>query len=227
MIKLFQFFEKNGKVKIYPKNAAIGGIPVTLPLSVYYIKYGFVKVVASSKHDNEFLELMYGKNDIFPLLALSTFLSGKLKYLAVNRVKVYSLEADFVLDAFKENTGLSSAMMNYMINDAIFIKGLLQDAHYKSAHDKLAYGLVIIAVRFGKIDEQIVSLDKVFNHRLIGEMVNLSRETVTRELGILRSKGLVYILDGQIVIMDMNKLEDELDKSFEPSLMEQFENKQI
>lgn len=223
-LKLFQFFEKNGDVKIYKKNSLIGGSPKKLALGVYYIKYGYVKVIAKDKDDNEFLELMYGKNDIFPLAALTTLFSGRLQYISVNRVKLYSVPAVDVREEFKKDIGLSTAMMHYVISNTLFLQGLLQNSKYKSAHDKLTFGLILIAIRFGDTDKDAVSLDKVFNHRLIGTMVNLSRETISREMSILRSKGLVYTQESQLVIIDLKKLEIELDKPLESSILEQIDN---
>jgi CRP-like cAMP-binding protein len=89
---------------------------------------------------------------------------------------------------------------------------------YKSAHERVAYRLVFLASRFGKRRGSSVVIDAPLTHEFISESINLSRETVSRQIEKLENENLISRKDGQIIIMDIDKLSKEFSEPITLSL---------
>lgn len=71
--------------------------------------------------------------------------------------------------------------------------------------------IFFLTARFGKPYENgSYILCKFFTHKLIGDTVNLYRESVSREIAKLQEQKLIGRLDNQILVYDVTKLANEL-----------------
>ncbi|HET7320274.1 MAG TPA: helix-turn-helix domain-containing protein, partial [Candidatus Saccharimonadales bacterium] len=96
----------------------------------------------------------------------------------------------------------------------IGVDGILQRMSHLmagSAKSRLLFEVLLESRRFGKKNANIYSLD--LNETELGARSGLSRETVNRELHKLKTKDLIEIGHGSIVLKDIALLEKELGQS--------------
>ena len=212
-IKLYQFFEEHGSVSIFSKNQLIWGGSGSRLTEIYYIKYGYVKVSTQDNLQEESLYVIFGKGDLFSLHALATENNDNLRFVALNRVKVYSVPVALFQKNIANNSNIAYGTFGYMLNSSVFYDSVAVNLRYTKVNERLIGGLLALAKRFGRRQENFFILDKVFNHRLIAAQINSSRESVSRELDKLRRKGLVDTKEGCIVLKDINGLCAEINQT--------------
>jgi CRP-like cAMP-binding protein len=94
------------------------------------------------------------------------------------------------------------------------IDGLLSRMSYLmsgNAHTRLITELLIAAKRFGKknnLDEYTF----ILSEKDLATQAGLTRETVSREMKVLKDRGLVTLQKTVLVVKDINKLEMELSR---------------
>lgn len=215
-VKLYQFFEEYGTVSMYARNELIWGGNNKRSNDVYYIKYGYVKVATPDTSNEDPIYVVYGRGDLFSLLALVDKDTSSLEYTALNRVKVYAVPVTVFQENIAKHPEVAYGALQYMLTNSVLYGGAVVNLHYKKVSERLINGLLSLAARFGRTHENCIILDKVFNHRLIAAQINSTRESVSRELDKLRKKGLIETDSRQIVLKDMEGLYAELDKPFAP-----------
>jgi CRP/FNR family transcriptional regulator len=77
-----------------------------------------------------------------------------------------------------------------------------------SVAEKLARLLLNWLKRAGRQTEQGAHLKLALTHAEIAQMIGVTRETVTRLLGEMRSKGVIQLKGSNLVIKDKAALED-------------------
>jgi CRP/FNR family transcriptional regulator len=75
----------------------------------------------------------------------------------------------------------------------------------KNAYRRVAHLLVYFAALYGQQTDSGVKLVVPLTHQDIGDMLDLSRETVSREMAKLKTRGLIAS-DKTIVIPDVDAL---------------------
>jgi len=78
---------------------------------------------------------------------------------------------------------------------------------YRTARERISSFLLATAKRFGTERDGITEIIAPFRQTDIASSVNTTRETTSRELNILRKKGLITSAHGHIGIIDIEGLE--------------------
>lgn len=211
-LKLYQFFEEHGSVSIFSKNQLIWGGSDRQSTEIYYIKYGYVKAMVQDNLKEDSIYMIFGKGDIFSLHALLNQNTCDLQYVALNKVKVYSVSVALFQDNIANNSNIAHGVFAYILNNSVLYDSAVGSLHYSKVRERLISGLLALAIKFGRRQENCLILDKVFNHRLIAARINSSRESVSRELDKLRRKGLISTKEGCIVLKDINGLYAEINR---------------
>lgn len=211
-LKLYQFFEEYGSVRIFSKNQLIWGGRDSRLTQIYYIKYGYVKVVTQDNLKEDSLYVIFGKGDLFSLNALASDSNINLRFIALNRVKVYSVPVALFENNIANNSQVAYGTFGYMLNNSVYYDNLVVNLRYNKVSERLIAGLLALAKRFGHRQENFLTLDKIFNHRLIAAQINTSRESVSRELDKLRCKDLIDTSSGYIILKDIDGLYAEINQ---------------
>lgn len=90
----------------------------------------------------------------------------------------------------------------------------IDNLQYTNARDRLIYRIIQLSQRFGTETDGTIVIDASITQTNLAKSINIARETVGREMEYLMRTHLVYRKRGKIVIMDIEKLYQELkDKS--------------
>jgi CRP-like cAMP-binding protein len=205
-LKIETFF-KQFKHQIYKK----GEILIRAdnePSGIFYLERGKVREYAISQKGDELVINMFKPNAFFPMSWAFNNAENKYFFEAVTDLEVWRAPKDAVLTFIKTNPDVLYDLMQrvYLGTD-----GLLKRMTYLmagNAHARLITELIIQAQRFGKKENSHIELK--ISEKDLGTQSGMTRETVSREMKVLKDKELVFLEKNILKIFSLTKLEEEL-----------------
>jgi CRP-like cAMP-binding protein len=198
-------FFSSGRQKKYSSGELI--LSGESPAGVFYISSGFVKVYSISDEGEKYLHILYKSGELFPLIWAFKGLGRRVYYEAVSDTVACSVSKEEFLDLLQANKEAEREVLNQLVEQFNVYADRLDNLQYKSAKEKLIYRLLFLASRFGERHGNNIVIKAPITHELLAESINLTRETVSREIEKLEKQGLVGRQSGHIVITDVDKVE--------------------
>lgn len=179
------------------------------PSGVFFLKKGVVRMYALSKKGDELVLNIFKQNTLFPL-----------SWAINNSVNKYFYEVSITSEVWKAP---KSEFLKFLINDKDTLFDLMSrvfngiDGLYKrvthlmsgNANSRLMVELLIHTKRFGTKTSNTNVFEITVTEKQIASQTGMSRETVSREMQILKNKGIVTLHKRKLSI-EINKLEREL-----------------
>lgn len=204
-LQIFLSLFKRGTELTYNKNEYIIR-PGESPNYVYYINEGLVKAFNISKYGEENLLIIRKPREIFPLIWAITGRGRSIIYQALTPTKVYRVTREDFNSFLKENTDALYPFIDLITDQYRMHSERILNLEYRSVRERLASFLLTMAFRFGKDSSKGIIIDVPLKQQDIASSINASRETTSRELGILERKGLIKNSQGRLIIIDKQAL---------------------
>jgi len=179
------------------------------PSGVMCIQKGYVQVYSISDTGDRYVHILYKNGELFPLIWAVQNIRRRVFYEAASDLIVAEVPKDDFLKFIKQDPLITFEILSQLALQFYVFADRLDNLEYKSAYERVAYRIVFLASRFGKRQNNSVTIEAPLTHELIGESINLSRETVSRQIEKLEENGLLGRKDGLIVIKDIEKLSKE------------------
>lgn len=179
------------------------------PSGVFYLKEGYVKEYVISKKGDEFVINVFKPFSFFPMSWAINLTPNNYFYEATTNLNVWKAPREEVIKFIESNPDVLYNLMSRVYKG---VDGILTRMTYlmsANAYDRLITELLIYAKRFAKVESKI-TLD--ISEKDIAAQAGMTRETVSREMKILKDKKLVTHEKNTFVIQDIVKLERELNK---------------
>lgn len=180
------------------------------PAGVFYLAKGIVKVYAISKKGDELVLNMYKPIAFFPMTYAVNNAKNLYYYEAVTDVVVWKAPKDDVVIFIKNNPDVLFDLMSRVYRG---IEGMLMRMTYLmsgSAYSRLVTELLIQAKRFGQKGKDGKSIALTMSEKDLATSAGMTRETVSREMKMLKDKGLVIFERNTVKIKNIDSLEEEL-----------------
>ncbi|MBP7832213.1 MAG: Crp/Fnr family transcriptional regulator [Candidatus Levybacteria bacterium] len=178
------------------------------PSGIFYLKTGRVKKYAISKKGDELIVNIFKPTSFFPMSHAMNHLPNNYFYEAMEDLELIKSPVDEVNHFVKNEPDVLYDLLSRVYRGS---EGLLTRMTYLmagNAYSRLIAELIIIAKRFGEKSGKTVSIKTTEKDLAI--QVGMTRETVSREMKILKEKGLVKFNKGLLTIKDIFELEEEL-----------------
>lgn len=178
------------------------------PLYVFFIKAGTVKEYTISKKGTEVVLNIFKPTSFFPMSWAINNTPNMYFFEAMTSLEVWRAPRERVTEFLKQEPEVVYDLLSRVFRGT---DGLLNKMSYLmagSAYSRLVLELVIQGKRMGMQKENRVHLN-VSELDLAAE-VGMRRETVSRELKILKEKGFVSFHNNILVLNDLEELEQEL-----------------
>jgi CRP/FNR family cyclic AMP-dependent transcriptional regulator len=180
--------------------------PGEAPSAVFYIEKGQVKAYDITKYGEENLLIVRKDHEVFPLIWAITGQERHVIYEALGPVTVWRIERDAFLDAINANPDVLLPMLDMVVEMYRIHSERIINLEYRTVRERLVSFLLTMSQRFGKETAHGISIDVPLKQQDIASSINASRETTSRELSALESKGLVSTHNGHIILKDAAKL---------------------
>lgn len=176
---------------------------------LYAIRSGLVKVYSINDRGEEVISVIYGKGEFFPLTWIVNEELRGFIFKAMTDCEVGLLPNDVFLEQLKTNPAVSFAMTQKVIEQYMLYASRITNLGFKFGRERLAYWLLLLAARFGdKVDDTIM-LPHISQSDLAAT-INMTRESVSREMTRFERMGFVNYASSRISIIDPEKLRKEI-----------------
>lgn len=177
------------------------------PPGVFYIKNGFVQVYSISDAGDKYLHIIYKHGELFPLIWALNNIKRQVFYEALTNIELLLMPRDNFLTLIKNDIKASNGIMFQLAEQFYVYADRINNLEFKSARERVIYRLLFLANRFGNSDKSRIIIEAPVTHELIAESINLTRETVSREIEQLERSDLVSYKDHLIVLNHVPALE--------------------
>lgn len=183
------------------------------PSGIFFLEEGTIKEYAISRKGEELIVNIFKPHAFFPMSWAINETRNRYFFEALGPVTLRKAPREEVIAFLKREPDVMFDLLSRLYRGT---DGLLTRMVYLmsgSAYARLITELLITAKRFGerKANDSIVS---ILSETDLAMRAGLTRETVSREMKLLKDKGLVEIRRNEIVVPDLAKLEEELAGDF-------------
>lgn len=182
---------------------------------VFEITHGLAKVFTINGRDQQYVHLIIGPGELFPTAWLIGREYRGITVETIGPVTVRRYDRKLFLQEIRKDGEKALEVMRRMAADLNLYATRLDNLEFKYASERLAYRLMALAQRFGEESKHGVRLPP-FTNQDIGQTINLSRESVNRELSRFGRLGITATRSGIIHILDYEGLRKEVSKSSKP-----------
>lgn len=178
------------------------------PGGVFYLKNGIVKQYAISQKGEELTVNLFKPGVFFPMSWAINNTPNDFFYEAAENLEVYVGIRSRVIPFIKDNPDVLYDLMSRVY---IGTDGLLARMTYlmsSSAYFRLVGELIIYAKRFGKYSGEELMLN--ISEKDLAALSGMTRETISREIKLLRSKDIIDFHQNMMVVKSLKLLENEI-----------------
>jgi len=162
--------------------------------------------------------IIYGPEDIFQVTLLYKKLFNQPLYHgiethfyeALSPAEVCTVDADQLVEAIKNEPSLYPDLLQEVGRHLDFCINSIENLALKNSEKRIAHMICYFARKFGAKSSEGVIINMPLTHQSIGEILNITRETVSTNIKGLRDNGLLIAKgNSSIVVPDLEKLEAE------------------
>ena len=202
--------QKHVKVVDYKKGEIILR-PYDQNQNIYAIGEGLVKVYRINSLGEEVISVIYGPDAIFPMMWIIEDKPQHVYFQALTACKIGLVPKDSFLGAAMRNTEVAFALTRKILEQFGIYASRVDNLGLKYARERLAYQLLVLAVRFGVTKDELITLPHISQQDLAA-MIHLSRESVSREIKRFEKHDLIEYRKAHIIIKNPDKLRQEIGK---------------
>ncbi|HET9850297.1 MAG TPA: Crp/Fnr family transcriptional regulator [Candidatus Saccharimonadales bacterium] len=190
----------------YPPRLIKKGRPLfyqgEIPRSVMYVRSGVVKLYNISSGGEEKVVGYEGQEALLPSEWLFSRSPVSLYYCdTFTDCEICSIPRDELIDFINSHKDLSLALLDQFISMYIGSTMHLHALEQLRSGDKLLHILQYLVLRFGKeVTKNHYQIPLRLTHQEIANLVGLTRETVSTEIGKLKKTGILSIKDIYYVV---------------------------
>lgn len=178
------------------------------PISdIYLLKEGLVRQYSISKNGDEVTINVFRPISFLPIMLILSNQPNKYFFEAQTDLEVFGAPFEKVLEFLqKEPTVLFDLTKRF----AAAIGGLttrIEELSFNEARDHVTSLLLYLADRFGKTEDQKITINLPLTHQDLASWTSLTRETTSRQLEKLVKESVISFNHKYITILDIKRLE--------------------
>jgi CRP/FNR family transcriptional regulator len=162
--------------------------------------------------------IIYGPEDIFPVTILYKKLFRQPLYHGqethfyetMGPAEVFTVDAEELVETIKQDPSLYPELLQEVGRHLDFCINSIENIALRNSEKRIAHMLVYFARKFGHETREGVEIEMPLTHQNIGEILNITRETVSTNIKGLRDRGLLVAKGNTVMVVpDLEKLEEE------------------
>jgi CRP/FNR family transcriptional regulator, cyclic AMP receptor protein len=186
-----------------------GNIGTTL----FIIRSGSIKIVLPSEEGEEVVLTIFGPGDFFGEMSLLDGMPRSADAIAMENTELLALNRTDFLFFLKNNAPAIQAVLSSLSMRLRKTDELLEDTCFLNISARFAKKLVELAEMYGKPtgEKEEILIDLDLTQRDLASMVGATRESINKQLRLLREKGMVSIVNNKIRIPDIDSIRRTVD----------------
>ena len=127
---------------------------------------------------------------------------------AMEKTDLLYIERDAFMEFLGRHPTLSLKVLEIVCGRLRWTSSIIEDAYFRDVRSRLARRLLNLAKNYGLSSEQGISLRIRLSQDELGRMLGVTRESISKEMGVLQRQGIVSIKHASITVHDIGKLEE-------------------
>jgi CRP-like cAMP-binding protein len=199
-------FFQNYKTRSYKKGEILIRAD-DAPAGIFFLEKGIVKEYAISKKGNDQVVNIFKEGSFFPMSWAINDTHNDYFFEAMTNLEIKLAPRDEVISFIKNNSDVLYDLLARVYKGT---DGLLTRLTYIMTGDAYARLITELLIQTKRFNHKRETIKIEFSEKDLASLTGLTRETISREMKILKDKNLVEITKNVIVIKDLPALENEL-----------------
>jgi CRP-like cAMP-binding protein len=174
--------------------------------ALYIIKKGKIKIVLPSKVGEEVILTIFSEGDFLGEMSLLDEKPRSADGVAMEESEVYVLNRTDFLSFLQKNENAIRCILSSLSGRLRKTDDLLEDTSFLGVSARLSKKLVELGREFGTHDKNVIRIGLRLTQQDLADLVGTTRESINKELKVLRGKGLVSTEGGYIHLLDLERL---------------------
>lgn len=179
------------------------------PLGIFYLPKGKIKKYSLSQNGDEHIINIFKPVSFFPISWVMNSFSNEYFYESLIESEVRIAPKEDLLKFLKSESDVLYDLLSRVYKGIFGMEKRMFYLMNGTAYAKLIVEIILQAKRFGSKVDKSIEL-KIKESELAAES-GMTRETVSREIKILKDKGFLTLSRSKIIINDLRLLEEELE----------------
>lgn len=209
--ELVKFFLKYPS-KTYKKGQMILNMDVLEHPYLYYIEKGYIRVYTLLPTGTQKTYIFYKPGEGFPIIWTFNHINKHLFYEAMDPVVLRKIPRSEFMDFIEDKPEVLFEVIHRIVDIHNIYVDRVDNLEYSNSYARLISRLLFLGTRFGEEKENEVIIRIPMTHADIANTIALTRETVSRDMEKLLKKGLIGKSKHLIVLKDILKLKEELER---------------
>ena len=172
---------------------------------LFFVCSGRIKTYQTNDFGKEFITHLHGPGEFFGYLPLLRDEQYTDSASAVEDTELMMIPKDDFVNLLHSSRDISATLIKILAGQVADNEQLLLQLAYGSVRDKVAATLATLYTKY-QDDNQTAKLSLLRED--LASMAGIAKETIIRTLSDFKDEGLIKIVDHEIIIEDVKKLED-------------------
>jgi len=173
---------------------------------LYIIKEGRIKIVLPSKDGSEVILAIFSETDFFGEMALLDGIPRSADAIALEDCELLVLNRADFLSFLMENENAMQSVLSSLSMRLRKTDDHLEDTCFLNISARFAKKLIELADTYSNESESMPLIDLDLTQSDLASMIGATRESVNKEIRLLREKGLITTTGGKIRICNLERL---------------------
>lgn len=207
MDSLIQQLRPQGTMRVFKKGANVF-FQGEIPRRAMIVREGVIRAYTITSSGEERIVALHGKGDIFPLSWILGETSNTLFYYdAISDARLMSVTKEDFLRVLMKDTQSLTAMLTFVANEYTALLLRINGLEQSRALEKIGFTLYYLLFRYGEEKKPgVFTISIKMSQLMIANLVGLTRESTTKNLKILKDKGIISY-SSSLYTIDKLKLE--------------------
>jgi CRP/FNR family cyclic AMP-dependent transcriptional regulator len=188
---------------------------------VYEIESGLVKVYGFDSRNKENIAVIYGSGDLFPLAWVIDSQRPSVYFRAISESVILLIPKKLLQEGIKQDAELLYTFMLRTVRQFALFSSTVKNLGLKYGRERLAYKLLVLMAKFGVERDGHIIIPYI-NHTDLGVTINMTRESVSKEISRLVRLQVVEYSRSEIVIKSPEGLQNEIGKDVQVMFFDEF-----
>ncbi len=192
MDALIQQLRPRGTMRVVKKGANIL-FQGEVPRKAMIVRDGVIRAYTITSGGEERVVALFGRGDVFPLTwVLGETTNTLFYYDAVSEARLMSVSREDFMDAILKNPSAMAALLSFVGNQYTALLLRITGLEQSRAVEKIGFTLYYLLFRYG-IEKKpgLYTINMKLSQLMIANLVGLTRESSTKNLKILKDKGII------------------------------------
>lgn len=192
MDALIQQLRPHGTMRVVKKGGNIF-FQGEVPRKAMVVRDGVVRAYTITSGGEERVVALFGRGDVFPLTWILGETTNSLFYYdAVSEARLMSVDRNDFMETINNNSTAMNALLGFVANQYTSLLLRITGLEQSRAVEKIGFTLYYLLFRYG-IEKRpgLYTINLKLSQLMIANLVGLTRESSTKNLKVLKDKGII------------------------------------